>query len=599
MKKLSLYTIVAVFFGLTAILLSGCDSGESDISSTADIGYDGFKSDVELFYEFVYRKESLLLNMLNYTSDGFTKAPFEGTVTNDEYVKFFLELEEINKNSEKYIQAAQKLEQSGVLQRPTHTRGLFSSVTGFVSWMSGSGQRRRDNIVTIASNMSADDRTKLYNDLRPEWKNKTTGEADFWNKLQKGDFDSSAAQMMNDFNNNGETEFPYLAQEKGLTPHKIVVDEGAKGIETGAGMMLDGASTLVPGFGTGMTVISVADNVEKMVKSETWKEAAEHGFHAATDILEEIGGDYGSTIFNASDVVAAIKDKVDHLVFSEGDKQETKGKVTVKDKNKESKQPIVITEKKGGGTNDSSPSIYITGKDFISKGVDLFVKGGNWLVTIINGDGFRETVEVKVEPGKVTVVEVDTGEPKKDEEPKGGFNTKLLTYVEQCYIEITGTHPYGMYEGEYSTSLSNTSEFFGENCSVYPKGSYRNNVFSANYNKICHHEVDIYGSMTLSGSIQLTFDESKQVITLGECLLKKEVVDSESESTITCSFKLRDIPFTVTDDNIEIKYKGEIGKEVYDVYHQYAFTHEYGSGEDYFTSMKEVSLTIRFKEKMD
>jgi len=37
-----------------------------------------------------------------------------------------------------------------------------------------------------------------------------------------------------------------------LTPQKIVVNEGAKGIETGANLAIDGAATLIPGFGTGV-----------------------------------------------------------------------------------------------------------------------------------------------------------------------------------------------------------------------------------------------------------------------------------------------------------------------------------------------------------
>ena len=424
MKKSLIFTLI-VCTAFIVTLFFGCNPDEPGVGN-ADIGYEGFKSDAELFYEFAYRKESLILNALNYTSDGFTKAPFEGTISKSEFSKFFAELEELNKEADKYVAAIQKLESSGVLQRPTQTRGIFSSTKEFFSWVSGSGERNRERITTIASNMTAADRSRLYNGMRDEWKKQSKDEADFWNKLQKGDYDSSAGQIYNDFYHDGETEFSDLAQEKGLTPQKIVVNEGAKGVESGANVVLDATSAVVPGFGTGTTVTKVADNVEKMTKSESWKEAAEHGFHAASDILEEVTGDIGYTGFNGSDVVNAIRNKVDETVFKKDDKEETKGKVSITDKNKEKTKSIVIVEKKGGATSsDGSPSIYTTTKTGISDGIDMLVKAGKWLVTVINEKGYRGTVEVEVEAGKVTVTEVNTQEPESDEEgPKGNYEFK-------------------------------------------------------------------------------------------------------------------------------------------------------------------------------
>lgn len=421
MKKSFISTLI-VSTSCIVTLFFGCNPDEPGVG-IADIGYEGFKSDAELFYEFAYRKESLILNALNYTSDGFTKAPFEGTVSELEFGKFFAELEELNNEADEYIAAIQQLESSGVLQRPTQTRGIFSSAKDFFSWVSGAGERNRERITTIASNMTAAERSKLYNGMRDEWKSKSENEADFWKKLEEGDYDSSAGQIYNDFYHDGETEFSDLAQEKGLTPQKIVVNEGAKGVESGANVVLDATSAVVPGFGAGTTVTKVADNVEKMTKSESWKEAAEHGFHAASDILEEVAENVGYTAFNGGDVVNALRNKVDETVFKKDDKEETKGKVSITDKNKEKSKSIVIVEKKGGTpSNDGSPSVYTTTKNGISDGIDMLIKTGKWLVTVINEKGYRGTVEVEVEAGKVTVTEVNTQEPESDEEgPKGNY----------------------------------------------------------------------------------------------------------------------------------------------------------------------------------
>src|SRR5690554_5251514 len=138
MKRSFISTLI-VCLVLQITLFSGCNPNEPGVGN-ADIGYEGFKSDAELFYEFAYRKESLIINALNYTSDGFTKAPFEGTISKTEFSKFFAELEELNKEADKYVAAIQQLESSGVLQRPTQTRGIFSSTKEFFSWVSGSGE---------------------------------------------------------------------------------------------------------------------------------------------------------------------------------------------------------------------------------------------------------------------------------------------------------------------------------------------------------------------------------------------------------------------------------------------------------------------------
>lgn len=410
LKKVSNAFFYVLLIALLATTNNSCDKTENEVKNvTTDIGYKGLKSDAELFHEFAYRKESLILNALNYTSDGFSKAPFEGEVSRKEFEQFFLELEEMNKKTQQYKLAIERLEESGILQRPTQTRGLLTSTKDFFVWVSGSGKRNRERINTVASNMNSSERTKLYNGLRKEWKEKATSEGDFWNKLGKGDYDSSSGQMYNDFYHNADTDFPFMALDKDLTPQKIVVNEGAKGIQAGANLVLDAASAVAPGFGTGMTIIKVSDNVEKMAKSDSWKEAAEHGFNAAGDILEEATGGYGYTGFNGGDVVNALRNKLHSTIFKKDDKKETKGKITIKDFNKDKSKSIAIIEKKKGEeSNDGSPSTYVTLKDKLSEGLNMVVEAGKWLMTVVNENGYRETVEITIKEGKAIIVEVNT-----------------------------------------------------------------------------------------------------------------------------------------------------------------------------------------------
>lgn len=525
MKKTTVFLIVLCGI-LVMPLLTKCSKDDPIMTGNADIGYEGFKSDAELFHEFAYRKESLILNALNYTSDGFTKAPFEGSVSRNKFDLFFLELEDFNSRSDKYQQAIERLEASGVLQRPTQTRGLFTSVKGFFTWASGSGKRSRDRIVTISSNMNSSERNKLYKSMRKEWKDKSNNEADFWKKLEKGDYDTSAPQMYNDFYHDGETDFPYLAQEKGLTLQKIVMEEGAKGIEAGANVMIDVGSTLVPGFGKGVTVVKVADNVEKMAKSDTWTEAAKHGFNAAADILEDAAGDIGNAAFNAGDVVSGMREIVDSKVFKEGDKNEAKGKVTVEDKNPKKSKTVVIAQKKGGGVNnDGSPSIYVTAKESISKEIDMLVKAGNWLITAVNEQGMRETVAVKVENGKIAIVEVNTEEPEEEDTSDEKINPKLLTYVLDCTVSLTGNDEINPGLMDYTVSIGTWVYFYDTSFEVYPKGIYNNKIFTTSYTKTFKHSDSFYGTVILSGNISLTIDETKQVVKTGKFSLSNNMMN--------------------------------------------------------------------------
>lgn len=414
------------------MLLAGCKSGD-EFAGNPDTGYEGFKSDAELFYEFVYKKESIALNALNYTSDGFSKAPFSGNITKENFEKFFLEIEDFNKNSDKYLLAAQRLEQSGVLQKPTHTKGLFSSVMDYIGWGGGVGKRFRNRILTVSSNLKPHERTILYKNLSKEWKDKTSSEADFWSKVEKGYFDNSTTRIYNEFYNYGEeTEFADLAIDKGLTIHKIVVEEGARGIEVGANLAIDAASEIIPGFGTGVTIVTVSDNVEKMAKSKSWKEAAEHGYDAVANTL----GEFGELPSKIGDVMSAVKELHEKSKFKKGGNSETKGKVTVKDHSTKEPATIIIAQKKGGeSTKDGSPSIYVIAKKSLTKNTDMLIKAGTWLVTALSKTGLRETVEVQVDAGKETVAEVNTEEPK---EEKGGKSKYSSFYLDIGMVaEIT------------------------------------------------------------------------------------------------------------------------------------------------------------------
>jgi hypothetical protein len=111
----------------------------------------------------------------------------------------------------------------------------------------------------IVSNLSPAQKSQLFNDLlRDSWKKEFKNEAEFWTKLEKGELDDRSPQIYNDFYYNSsytiDNIFVTLANDKGLTPGKIVAKEGAEGIEKGAAVYVEAVKTATP-LGKGIDVL--------------------------------------------------------------------------------------------------------------------------------------------------------------------------------------------------------------------------------------------------------------------------------------------------------------------------------------------------------
>lgn len=108
---------------------------------------------MEFFYEFVYHKEAMILEFLNYTSDRFMKGPLEGSMSLKKCGQLIDYMADKSEKAKQYEVATQSLEQSGVLLSPTRTRGLFGSVTKFFTKVSGIQKRNRQRYMTVYTNM--------------------------------------------------------------------------------------------------------------------------------------------------------------------------------------------------------------------------------------------------------------------------------------------------------------------------------------------------------------------------------------------------------------------------------------------------------------
>lgn len=403
-----------IFALLVCLMATACKGIFGDYEGTEE-----FRNDIAVFADYAVRKQLIVLKYLEYTSDGFTRDILQGTVSADEYDDFFKSVADMVPYIEDYEKAFKTLEKSGILTSIS-TKGLISSGKAFFSWMTGSGKRSRERVLTVASNLSPADRSELYNKLRSEWKGKTSSESDFWKKMENGDFDTQAPQMFNDFQQDNE-EFALTSVDKGLTLQRIVVLEGAEGVKAGAELMTDVISTATP-LGDGIAAAQVGQLTLDLYNANSNADRAKIAAAIASNlagmkwkdpILGIIGGDAGVDL-----VVETLKETVDVAKTDAQNTAETKKSfVVVEDTDSQDQADIVIAQNQASSA-PSKASISVAIGNIIDEGVKFaytILNKGKWLLTAIDKNGNKETQAVEVPAGEVIYVTLSTTPPVSDE----------------------------------------------------------------------------------------------------------------------------------------------------------------------------------------
>ncbi len=419
LKLLSI--IITIIF--TSIFLTNCDDDNG--TSPDELKPSTLKRiDAEIITEFAAVKQSVTYDILSAFSDNYTKKFFQDDdLTYEEIDDIYAKLAMLQGYEDNVTKAAnnlfkQSLNKAGNI---SSTNGLGSALSSFFGWISGSSKRSRNRILTVASNMSESERTKLYNSLRSDWKKKSSSEKDFWDKLEKGDYDNQASQMYNDFYHNTDSEFPYLAQEKDLTIQKIVHKEGAEGVEKGAKLMIEVTKTVTP-LGEGMDMVEKADEYRKKVVKIYTDPTGALKDEVKDAIADKIGSfididgavDEGALSENASNAIKFISD----YTFGSDDPAEWVkkgldygiGKLLDSDE-KGSKADIAIAEKKNDDGNGPSVVISVDPKDddsLVDDVIDILVGAGEWIFTTFDGEGNSDKVEISIEDGMGTIIVIST-----------------------------------------------------------------------------------------------------------------------------------------------------------------------------------------------
>jgi|GEM_PF-5358802 hypothetical protein len=427
MKRVKVFNSILVMLLFVLILFSGCSSTDSVIGDKNDDdigngsglgGEDSSRTAIETVIDFAIIKQATLYEAIGIMSDDYSAGFMENDLSYEQIDKLFSSLYSLT-DYETEVETAIAVIESESLSKPAQVEGiegLGNSMRKFFTWASGSGVRSRDRILTVASNMSESQKTMLYNNLRPGWKETIKDENEFWQKMQNGDLDYKAPQMFNDFYHVADSEFGELAIDKDLKLQKIVAREGAEGVKAGAELMIEVTKVVAPSTSKGM------DLVEKV---EEYREKANKVFtdpvNAAKDeITSRIADKIGSYIdvdgavdggIIGESTAAGIKAVSDFAIGTDDPSQiASKGLDWGIAQIKKASGSSDVTDISIAQTEDSGviPSMVIVQAAAEEK-INVVVPKGKWDVKTITKSGVSKTVkDVDVPAGKtVEVVEPD------------------------------------------------------------------------------------------------------------------------------------------------------------------------------------------------
>jgi hypothetical protein len=413
--------LAKLFFLIIIIGFLSCDDGNGpqfpEVKTEA-------RSEIEAITEFAAVKQAVTYDVLKTFSANYTKKLFERDDLTYQEIDFIFEsfaglneYQSIVENSLSSLSYKSNLNKVGNIKA---VNGLGDAMKGFFTWLSGSGKNSRNRILTVASNMNESERTKLYNSLRKDWKDKTSSESDFWQKLEKGDLDNQAPQIYNDFYHN-DPDFGLNALDKDLKIQKIVHKEGAEGIEKGSKLIIEVVKTATP-LGKGMDMVEKAEEYKNKMKdlyndpTKAVKDEVKSAIANKIGNFVDIDGAVDAELISEN-LGTAIKFISDYTMGSEDPSEWVKksidlglGKILDSD-NTGSKADIVLAEKKNDDGKGPSVVISVDQKDDdfnIEDVIDIMVSAGEWIFSSFDQEGNSDKVEINIEEGIATIIVIST-----------------------------------------------------------------------------------------------------------------------------------------------------------------------------------------------
>ncbi|MDZ7720472.1 MAG: hypothetical protein U5K72_16780 [Balneolaceae bacterium] len=383
---LKIISVPLFFVGIVMLILSSCENGDSPLSPDVD------KTDVRDAYLFLVEahavKQDGMFTIIKAFSNDYKSKFLEEEMTEEQLMKV---AETLDSFSAFAAEHRDELNDAGnIFEYYTPKKDLKGAMVDFFGWISGSSKRARTRVLTVASNLTKEERSQLYNDwLREETKQESENEDDFWKKLEKGELDTKANSIFADFNNN--LEFIEMAQEKDLDIHKIFVKEGAEGINKGATVLIEAVKEATP-LGEGMGMVENAnnyiDNAEKAVdapldgdgKLEQVENAIKDylsGYVPIDEIIDnsEMAKDLSESLKNLYNTSKGARNPENWL-----NRNPKWGGVKIVDKSKTGSECDIVVAEATDSNFDNITQVLIGLTDYVSNTTEfeMVVPEGNW-----------------------------------------------------------------------------------------------------------------------------------------------------------------------------------------------------------------------------
>jgi hypothetical protein len=408
------------------------------------------------------------------------------------------ELRNVLLHKEDVISAAQTVTDSlGLTPSPlSKTTGIFGSLFSFFSEGAAMGERSRERILTIVSNMSNEEKSALFNNqLRSKWKNQFYDENDFWTKLQNGDLDDKTSSIYNDFYDNSDlnNRFVSLADDNNLTPGKIFVKEGASLTEKGMDVVIEATKIATP-LGKGMDMVD---------EGKKWWEKAEKAVDKPLELIEDeikerVAGKLAGMVdidgaVNATGLgektATAVKILSD-ISFGTDDTQELYekaidwGVAKITSPDKSITPDVIVAENKSGG--GGLPDLIFGVGNYVNHAGEILMAlpAGNWDISAMDKKGEKAaTPSVTITSQQETAVDIQM---------TGSLHQDVKTRLEKANF-ISVYFQYG----------DNTGQYMGmQSSSDYPLSS-SGTSFSVAYDYVndegTHYILNISGHTTILG----------------------------------------------------------------------------------------------------
>lgn len=400
--------------------------------------------------EFTYIAQKMKVGLIETLSNGYDSALLPPDQVDDESIEAYLDLlteaYEAHSNVEEALARLGKSDAMGISALDSSFSGIRSEQTffnieegesidvlggawepdgsfgRFFYWVSGSGGRNRDRILSVVSNIDESGREKVFQhalESRVGYRIEEDNANDFWLALEGGKYDMQAAVLHNDLyhaqDHQGFTCIYWDTIDKNpdlkARPIDVVIEEGTEGIEAGCDLYAATAELIAPGIGQGyeyaQKVMEYGEYVEKIYGGE-FKEAF-------LDYVENELDDYvGIPVEEINETLEQLKD-----LFLEGDPENIKipddgntGLVKIVDSDEEGEgASLVIATEKDKEEEEKTVMSELKVKDpEVPELEELLVPlpEGKWDIDVVDQDGDEDAVEVEVEAGTDTVAHVDT-----------------------------------------------------------------------------------------------------------------------------------------------------------------------------------------------